>query len=85
MNIFNRIIMVVLMLFLIASSVVVGVNIFTDLFKWQDIADKAVNFIQSANPYIMVLILFGILIISIIVLIFEFYRRRTKVANISKD
>ena len=85
MNIFNRIIMVIMMLFLIVSSIVAGVNIFANLFNWQDIADRVTEFFQMTNPYILALVLFAILVISLIVLIFEFYRRKIKVANISTD
>ena len=59
-----------------------GVNLFTNLFEWRDIAERAVNFIQSANPYIVELLLFAILVIGLIVLIFGFYRRKIKVADI---
>jgi hypothetical protein len=85
MNIFNRIIMIIIMLFLIVSSIVAGVNIFTGLFEWQGVADRIVNAINSMNPYIMALILFAIMAVSLIILIFEFYRRKIKVANISAD
>jgi hypothetical protein len=85
MNIFNRIIMIIIMLFFIVSSIVAGVNIFTGLFEWQDVSDRFVSAINSMNPYVMALILFAILAVSLIILIFEFYRRKIKVANISAD
>jgi len=85
MNIFNRIIMVILLLFLIIFSIVSGVNIFVDLFKWSDMADRILNFSQNVNPFIAALVLFFVLAISLIILIFEFYRRKIKTANISSD
>jgi len=85
MNIFNRIIMVILLLSLIVFSIVSIVNIFTDLFKWSDIADRILNFSQNVNPFITALVLFFVLAISLIILIFEFYRRKIKTANISSD
>jgi hypothetical protein len=85
MNIFNRIIMIILMLFLIVSSIVVGVNMFTGLFEWQDVADRFVNSINNTNPLVIALSLFAVLVISLVILIFEFYRRKIKVANISTD
>ena len=85
MNVFNRIIMVILMLVIIVSAIVIGVNIFTDLFDWQDIADRIINFTQDTKSYIVTLILAAILVAALIVLIFEFYRRRLKLANISTD
>jgi hypothetical protein len=85
MNIFNRIIMIILMLFLIVSSIVVGVNMFAGLFEWQDVADRFVNSINNTNPLVIALSLFAVLVISLVILIFEFYRRKIKVANISTD
>ena len=85
MNIFNRIIMVILLLSLIVFSIVSIVNIFTDLFKWSDITDRILNFSQNVNPFITALVLFFVLAISLIILIFEFYRRKIKTANISSD
>ena len=85
MNIFNRILIVVLMLFLIVSSIVVMVNIFTNLFEAQDIADRIVVFSQGVNPWLAAAVAFGIFAVSLVILIFEFYRRKVKVANVASD
>lgn len=82
MNIFNRIVMILLLLFLIVSSVVIAVNIFTDLFSWSDIFDRILAFIEKTNPFIVLGIFIAIIVISIILLVFEFYRRKIKTTNV---
>jgi len=85
MNIFNRIIMVILMLCLIVFSIVAIVNVFAGLFEWSTIADRIINYSTNLNPYILGAFLFLVLVIALIILIFEFYRRKIKLANISAD
>lgn len=77
--------MVILMLFFIVFSIVAAVNIFANLFQWSDIADRIANYINEANPYVALAVLILILLISLIILVFEFYRRKIKVANITAD
>lgn len=85
MNIFNRIIMILFLLCLIVSSTVIAVNIFTDLFSWSGIFDRILNFIEGTSPYIALAVFIAIIIVSIIILIFEFYRRKLKVVNVATD
>jgi len=85
MNIFNRIIMVILMLCLIVFSIVAIVNVFAGLFEWSTVADRIINYTTNLKPYILAAILFSVLVIALIILIFEFYRRKIKLANISTD
>ena len=82
MNIFNRIIMIILLLGLIVSSIVTAVNIFADLFSWSDIFNRILIFIEGTNPYIVLTIFLTIIVIGIIILVFEFYRRKVKTTNI---
>ncbi len=84
-NIFNRIITVILMLCLIVFSIVAIVNVFVGLFEWSAIVDSITNYITNLNPYILAAILFLILVIALIILIFEFYRRKIKIANITSN
>jgi uncharacterized alkaline shock family protein YloU len=83
MNIFNRIIVVLLLLFLIVFSIVSAVNVFAHLFKWSDVSNRILSFVTSANIYIKALILILILAVAIVLLIFEFYRRKAKTAYLS--
>ena len=85
MNIFNRIIMIILLLCLFVSSVVIAVNIFTDLFAWENVFDRILRSIERTNPYITLAVFIAIAIVSIIILVFEFRRRRIKVANVASD
>ncbi|MCJ7728030.1 MAG: alkaline shock response membrane anchor protein AmaP [Candidatus Hydromicrobium sp.] len=85
MNIFNRIIMVILMLVLIVFSIIAILNIFMNLFEWSTISDRVTSYTANLNPYILAAILFLVLVIALIILIFEFYRRKIKLANISTD
>lgn len=82
MNIFNRVVMILLLLCLTVSSIVIAVNIFTDLFSWEGIFDRILRFIEGTNPYIMLGIFIAIIIIGILILVFELYRRRVKTTNV---
>lgn len=83
MNIFNRIIMILLLFFVIISSIVVVVNIFTDLYQWQDIFNRILTFSETVNIYIATAIFIAVILISLIILIFEFYRRKIKTTNVA--
>ena len=85
MNIFNRIIMIIAMLCLIVFSIIAIVNIFISMFDWSTIADRVINYSKNMSPYILAAILFLVLAIALIILTFEFYRRKIKHANISTD
>jgi hypothetical protein len=85
-NIFNRIIMVILMLCLIVFSIVTIVNMFfVNLFKWSTVADSIISYVNNLNPYILTAVLSFVLVIALIILILEFYRRKINQANISTD
>ena len=85
MNVFNRIIMVIAMLCLIVFSMVAIVNIFMNIFEWSAISDRITSYVANQNPYILAGILILVLVIALIILISEFYRRKIKLANISTD
>ncbi len=85
MNIFNRIIVVMLMICIICLSLVAIFNEFVGYFKWSDFALKIFNPIGDIPTYITVLALIAVFAISIIILMLEFYRRKIKVANISSS
>ncbi len=73
MNIFNRIIMVILMLCLIVFSIVTIVNMFfVNLFKWSTVADSITGYVNNLNPYILTAILSFVLVIALIILILSF-------------
>ena len=83
MNIFNRIVAVLLLLCLIVLSIVSVVNVFGHLFKWSDVASRVLNSTSNVNVYIAALMLLLLLVVSIVLVIFEFYRRKSKTAPLS--
>jgi len=85
MNAFNRVIVSIIMLCIIVFCVVAIVNIFANLFEWSDVANRIINYTNNMNKYILAAILFVILAIALIILIFEFYRKKIKTASISSD
>lgn len=85
MNVFNRIIMIIAMLCLVLFSIVAIVNVFMNLFEWSAVADRITSYIANQNPYILAGILFLVFVVALIILIFEFYRKKVKLANISND
>ena len=85
MNILNRIIVVILLLFLIFISAVGIVNIYADFFTWSDIPSTFLSSEVRTNNYIGTAILAAIFIVSILLIVFEFYRRSPKSAVIRWD
>ena len=85
MNVFNRIIMILAMLCLIVFSIVAILNVFIGMFEWSAISDRIASYATNLNPYILAGILFLILVIALIILILEFYRRKIKLVSISTD
>ncbi|MFC2159455.1 hypothetical protein ACFLQS_01915 [Actinomycetota bacterium] len=83
MNVFNRIIMIILLLVLAISSIVIVVNIYAILFDWSDIFGRIIYYIENTNIHLMALIFVAIIIASIALLILEFYRRKLKTANVA--
>jgi hypothetical protein len=83
MNIFNRIVVVLLLLCLIVLSLVSVVNVFANLFKWSDVAGRIINSTSNVNIYLAALILLLILVVSFILIIFEFYKRKAKTVTLT--
>ena len=83
MNIFNRIIMIMLLIILAISSIVIVVNIYAILFDWADIFGRIMYYIENTNIHLMALIFVAIMIASIALLVLEFYRRKLRTANVA--
>jgi uncharacterized alkaline shock family protein YloU len=83
MNIFNRIVVVLLLLCLIVLSIVSVVNVFANLFKWSDVANRMLKSTSNVNVYLAALILLVILLVSLILIIFEFYKRKAKTVTLT--
>ena len=82
MNIFNRVVLILILLFFIVVSFVSIVNEFTGLFKWSDVASKIINPEGNINPYISTLALLFVIALCVFLLLLEFYRKKTRIAKI---
>ena len=84
MNIFNRIVVVILLIFIVVFSIVAGVNKFTNLFIWTDVSNRTIGSIATLKPYLTAGIFVVLVGICILLLFFEFYRRKIKVVKLSE-
>ncbi len=82
MNIFNKIILIAILLFFIVVSFISIVNEFAGFFKWPDIAEKIFNPGVDINPYISTLALLMVIVICISLLLLEFYRKRSRIVKV---
>lgn len=83
MNIFNRIIVVILLIFLIAVSALGILNTFVKWTTGKTILDKITgSFTALRSPYAIAVFVL-IIIFCIFLLILEFYRRRSKTAVVA--
>jgi hypothetical protein len=83
MNIFNKIIVVILLIFIVCMSVVGIFNSFVHIFKWSDIMSRFLNAEKTLNPYISALILLLVMVFCIFLFILEFYRKKPKSAIVA--
>jgi len=83
MNVFNKIVVVLMLIFIICISVVGIFNSFVKVFKWSDIAIKLLNSEKTLNPYISALVLLLVIVFCIFLFVLEFYRKKAKVAIVS--
>jgi len=83
MNIFNKIIVIIILVGIVCISVVGIFNSFVKIFKWSDVALKMVNPAKQINPYLSALVLLLIIIVSIFLFILEFYRRKSRTAVVA--
>ena len=82
MNVFNKIIVVITLLFFIFISFLSIINEFIGFFSWSGIANKVFNAKTNINPYISTLALLMDIVICVFLLLLEFYRKKTKIAKI---
>ena len=85
MNIFNKIVVILTLVFIIAISLVSMINVFAEYFEWSDLALRIFNPENSINAFVAFLALVAVFAISVFILILEFYRKRTRAANISSS
>lgn len=82
MNIFNKVLVVIILIFFVLISLLAIVNEFIDLFDWSDVAARLFNPATDINPYISTLALLMVITLCVFLLLLEFYRRRLKIAKV---
>ena len=85
MNIFNRVIVVLILVCLVLFCLVSIVNEFANFIEWSTAATNVLSPDGGINPYIATLALLFIFIIAIFLLILEFYPKRVRAASISSS
>jgi len=85
MNIFNKIIVILILVSVTGLSAVLMIDVFTGYFNWSDIASRVLSPGYSVNKPVGFLASLAVFAIGVFLLVMEFYRRRPKVANISSS
>ena len=85
MSIFNKVLVIIVLVCLAFFSLFAIVNEFANFIDWSEISQKVLDPAKDINPFIASLGLLFILIISIFILILEFYPRKSRTANISSS
>ncbi|MCJ7665506.1 MAG: alkaline shock response membrane anchor protein AmaP [Actinobacteria bacterium] len=85
MKIFNKVIVILLLVCIAFFCMFSIVNEFAGFFDWSLIGQKVLDPAVDINPYISTLVLLFIFIISIFILILEFYPGRSRTAIISSS
>ena len=86
MNIFNKVVIVVLLVFFIAVSFLSMANEFANhyegFFKWSDIASKVFNPAGDINRFISTLALLMIVVICVLLLMLEFHKKKSRIVKV---
>lgn len=82
MNIFNRIIVVLILIFFLFIAFLSIANEIAGLFTWSDIVTRVINPQNNISPYITIPVMILVLIICVGLLLLEFYRRKVKIAKV---
>lgn len=82
MNIFNKIVIVVLLVFFIAVSFLSMANEFTNFFKWSNLALKVFNPQGNINRYISTLALLMVVVICVLLLMLEFHKKKSRIVKV---
>jgi len=85
MNIFNKIVVVLILISIACLSILSMVNIFTGYFEWSDLALRIFGPEYNISKFVIFLALFGVFALSVLLILLEFYRKRAKVASISSS
>jgi len=83
MSIFNKIVVVIILIFIVCLSVVGIFNAFTQSFNWSDIANKYLNTARPINMFILIPAFLIAIVFCIFILVLEFYRKNSKTALVA--
>jgi len=82
LNIFNRIIIVLILVFFVFISFLSIANEIAGLFEWSGIASRIFNPRGNISPYISIPVMILVLVVCVLLLLLEFYRRKVRIAKI---
>jgi hypothetical protein len=82
MNIFNKVVIVIVLLFFIVVSFISMANEFTGFLNWSKLAVKVFNPDVNINRYISTLALLMVIVICVLLLMLEFYKRKSKIVKV---
>jgi uncharacterized alkaline shock family protein YloU len=85
MNVFNKVLVIIILVCLAFFGLFAIVNEFANFIDWSEFGQKILDPANDINPYIASLALLFIFIISIFLLILEFYPVRSRTASISSS
>jgi len=86
MSIFNKVVIVVLLVFFIAVSFLSMANEFANryegFFKWSDVASKIFNPAGDINRFISTLALLMVVVICVLLLMLEFHKKKSRIVKV---
>jgi hypothetical protein len=86
MNIFNKVVIVILLVFFIAVSFLSMANEFANhyegFFKWSELASKVFNPAGDINRFISTLALLMVVVICVLLLMLEFHKKKSRIVKV---
>jgi len=83
MNVFNKIVIIILLVFFTLVSIFGILNAFVKWITWSDLALKIFNPHNNVNPYIATLALLFVIVFCACLLFLEFRRKKNKTAVVA--
>ena len=82
MNIFNKVMIVLILLFSIVVSFISMFNEFLGFFKWYGLASKVFNPAGDINRWISTLALLMVVVICVLLLMLEFHKSKSRIVKV---
>jgi hypothetical protein len=83
MNIFNRIVVILVLLAIGVASFIAIINEFSASFKWSDVSLRLFNPGGNTPTYISVIALLAIIAVCVLLLVLELRRKKGKIARVN--